>query len=207
MRIGGWLGWAVAGVLALAWLGADRDEKVVAPSSQTPSFVQPTPVERPTTEGGTPQVFVQPSLPAQHDQIVEEKPSAPTILFTTTNVRLRASPSTSAAIVRTVPPRTPIESVGHEAGWHKVNVGRDQGWIRQDLLSSTRPALQESREPPSAPAAPLARQAPDRQSGQPLRDPYVGTCDCPYDLMRNGRLCGGRSAYSRPGGRSPSCYF
>ncbi|MBX9468604.1 MAG: SH3 domain-containing protein [Rhizobium sp.] len=148
---------------------------MVAPSSQTPSFVQPIPVERPTTEGATPQVFIQPSLPAQHDQIVEEKPSAPTILFTTTNVRLRASPSTSAAIVRTVPPRTPIESVGQEAGWHKVNVGRDQGWIRQDLLSPTRPALQESREPPSAPAAPLARQAPDRQSGQPLRDPYVGT--------------------------------
>ncbi|RWK45425.1 MAG: SH3 domain-containing protein, partial [Mesorhizobium sp.] len=30
-----------------------------------------------------------------------------------------------------------------------------------------------------------------------------GRCDCPYDLMRNGRLCGGRSAYSKPGGRSP----
>lgn len=160
MRKGAWLGWVVAGVLALAWLGADRGEKVVAPSSQTPSFVQPTPGERLTTEGATPQVFVQPSPPAQHDQIVEDKPSAPTILFTTTNVRLRASPSTSAAIVRTVPARTPIESFGQQAGWHKVNVGRDQGWIRQDLLSPTRPALQESREPPSAPAAPLARHAP-----------------------------------------------
>jgi hypothetical protein len=31
-------------------------------------------------------------------------------------------------------------------------------------------------------------------------------CACPYNLMRNGRQCGDRSAYSRPGGASPLCY-
>src|SRR6266545_6766886 len=31
-------------------------------------------------------------------------------------------------------------------------------------------------------------------------------CACPYDLARNGSSCGGRSAYSRPGGASPKCY-
>jgi hypothetical protein len=31
-------------------------------------------------------------------------------------------------------------------------------------------------------------------------------CACPEDTMRNGRACGGRSAYSRPGGASPLCY-
>jgi hypothetical protein len=31
-------------------------------------------------------------------------------------------------------------------------------------------------------------------------------CACPDDTMRNGRACGARSAYSRPGGRSPLCY-
>lgn len=35
---------------------------------------------------------------------------------------------------------------------------------------------------------------------------YPGTCPCPYNVMRNGRACGGRSAYSRPGGYSPVCY-
>jgi len=29
---------------------------------------------------------------------------------------------------------------------------------------------------------------------------------CPYNLMRNGRQCGDRSACSRPGGASPLCY-
>lgn len=31
-------------------------------------------------------------------------------------------------------------------------------------------------------------------------------CACPDDSMRNGRACGGRSAYSKPGGASPLCY-
>jgi len=35
---------------------------------------------------------------------------------------------------------------------------------------------------------------------------YPGPCPCPYSLMRNGRSCGGRSAYSRPGGYAPICY-
>lgn len=38
---------------------------------------------------------------------------------------------------------------------------------------------------------------------------YLATghpCACPYNMMRNGRTCGGRSAYSRPGGAAPPCY-
>ena len=30
-------------------------------------------------------------------------------------------------------------------------------------------------------------------------------CACPDDLARNGSRCGGRSAYSRPGGAEPMC--
>jgi hypothetical protein len=35
---------------------------------------------------------------------------------------------------------------------------------------------------------------------------YAGNCPCPYNTDRAGRSCGRRSAYSRPGGRSPLCY-
>jgi hypothetical protein len=35
---------------------------------------------------------------------------------------------------------------------------------------------------------------------------YPGQCPCPYSTMRNGYSCGGRSAYSRPGGYAPLCY-
>ena len=32
-------------------------------------------------------------------------------------------------------------------------------------------------------------------------------CACPEDTMRNGRRCGGNSAWSRPGGARPLCYL
>ena len=35
---------------------------------------------------------------------------------------------------------------------------------------------------------------------------YSGNCPCPYNVASNGSRCGGRSAYSRPGGASPKCY-
>src|ERR1700730_10438306 len=41
------------------------------------------------------------------------------------------------------------------------------------------------------------------------RDQYHATgrpCACPDDTARNGSVCGGRSAYSRPGGAAPLCY-
>ena len=41
--------------------------------------------------------------------------------------------------------------------------------------------------------------------GQSLSS-YSGSCPCPYNVDRAGRCCGGRSAYSRPGGASHLCY-
>jgi len=35
---------------------------------------------------------------------------------------------------------------------------------------------------------------------------YPGSCACPYQRDRIGRLCGKRSAWSRPGGHKPLCY-
>src|SRR5436309_2705703 len=35
---------------------------------------------------------------------------------------------------------------------------------------------------------------------------YKGSCPCPYNVDRAGRMCGRRSAYSKPGGASPICY-
>jgi hypothetical protein len=44
---------------------------------------------------------------------------------------------------------------------------------------------------------------------QASRNEYYATghpCACPDDRARNGSACGGRSAYSRPGGAAPLCY-
>ena len=39
---------------------------------------------------------------------------------------------------------------------------------------------------------------------------YLSThhpCPCPYSIMRNGRACGDWSAWAKPNGRAPRCYF
>lgn len=60
----------------------------------------------------------------------------------------------------------------------------------------------------------LASPATARQSDAEIRQQivresiaaYSGNCPCPYNVASNGSRCGGRSAYSRPGGESPKCY-
>ncbi|MBD2472387.1 hypothetical protein [Nostoc sp. FACHB-145] len=44
-------------------------------------------------------------------------------------------------------------------------------------------------------------------SHSPIRQATSGSCSCPYDIDKAGRSCGGRSAYSRPGGSHPICYL
>ncbi|NHV09471.1 hypothetical protein G9X43_01785 [Cronobacter turicensis] len=60
----------------------------------------------------------------------------------------------------------------------------------------------------AAPAAAAVRSDDDvkAQVIQESIDAYPGNCPCPYNAMRNGRACGGRSAWSRAGGYSPVCY-
>jgi hypothetical protein len=45
-----------------------------------------------------------------------------------------------------------------------------------------------------------------RQMIQQSIQTYPGNCPCPYNRASNGSRCGGRSAWSRPGGYSPICY-
>jgi len=57
---------------------------------------------------------------------------------------------------------------------------------------------------------PAAGSKTDAQVRQILIDEsieaYPGNCPCPYNTMRNGRSCGKRSAWNKPGGYSPLCY-
>lgn len=51
------------------------------------------------------------------------------------------------------------------------------------------------------------KEEPTSESMTPTREATQGQgCSCPYDLDKRGNSCGGRSAYSKPGGASPACY-
>ena len=62
----------------------------------------------------------------------------------------------------------------------------------------------------AAAAAPALAQSSDAQIRREIVRQsiaaYPGNCPCPYNTDRAGRRCGGRSAYSRPGGHAPKCY-
>ena len=45
-----------------------------------------------------------------------------------------------------------------------------------------------------------------KQIDESIRN-YSGSCPCPYSRATNGSLCGKRSAWSKPGGQKPKCYF
>lgn len=198
------LGWWVAGAIVLAWWGGDEAsmpptsppavETIAPPASQPASQAQPQPSSARSRQEA-PDTAPLPSPPARAQQL----------LYTTARVRLRAEPSTSAEIVLVMEAGQEVRSIEVQRPWHRVSVGRQMGWVHGDYLAGSRPIARQ--EPVRTPVVPLVRQAPARSGrGDPIRDAYVGRCDCPYDLMRNGRRCGGNSAYSRPGGRDPVCY-
>ena len=59
------------------------------------------------------------------------------------------------------------------------------------------------------PGAALARETDEQVRERLIRQSiqsYSGNCPCPYNTDSAGRRCGGRSAYSRPGGKAPLCY-
>jgi len=90
-------------------------------------------------------------------------------------------------------------------------------WPRDNPESAARAELPPSKPGPSATHAETKRNAETALAAAAIaailikasRDQYHATghpCACPDDLMRNGRACGARSAYSRPGGAAPKCY-
>ncbi|RWQ29769.1 MAG: SH3 domain-containing protein, partial [Mesorhizobium sp.] len=116
-------------------------------------------------------------------------------------------PDTGARIITTLPLGDLVQTNGQQGDWYNVTVSARNGWIHGDYLSEAKPVELTSTTPVAPAAASDDGTVSEHASGDPVRDAVVGRCDCPYDLMRNGRLCGGRSAYSKPGGRSPVCYW
>ncbi|CDN51580.1 Hypothetical protein NGAL_HAMBI2427_57500 [Neorhizobium galegae bv. orientalis] len=201
-------GWIIAGTFVLGWLSSG-DPKPDAPTeTHKPQSTSPW---APTAPKNSAPIAPAPasSRPAPPSQATaKEEQATPLRFFTTTNVRLRGSPSTAAPVVWTAPAGIDVLSLRRENEWHYITVSGYSGWIRGDLLTATKPVPAAAFKPEQSqlPVGPPARPRSDR-SGEAIRNPVVGSCDCPYDVMRNGRLCGGRSAYSRPGGRRPQCYF
>ena len=98
--------------------------------------------------------------------------------------RVAASLATQSEAAQAVPQNA---SPSRRGGWMC-----DNGYVRRDRSCVT------------------VEDATDAEVRQQMiassTDSYSGSCPCPDFRDRGGRRCGGRSAYSRPGGASPLCY-
>lgn len=109
--------------------------------------------------------------------------------------------SNSAAIAQSIlPSRQPLYGQGCPCPYDYDSAGRICG-------GRSAFSRQGGRSPACYTTIQQTTTFPSQTSSSPIRQPRLGQgCECPYDLMKNGKTCGGRSAYSRPGGANPVCY-
>ncbi|WP_299639995.1 SH3 domain-containing protein [Devosia sp.] len=155
----------------------------------------------------------KPSAPLPDIEVEAETLVPKTAYVKADTLNVRASPSTGAAVLGKLTRGTAVVPRLRSGEWYGVILtDGSTGWMHGDYLAADLPAAPVELiidVPPKAPSA--ARPAFDRDQvvdaiiKASLRS-YSGACPCPYNTMRSGRRCGGNSAYSKPGGRSPICY-
>lgn len=128
--------------------------------------------------------------------------------------RVRSGPSLQAQHIGSLPKGTAVDIVDQMGEWFSIEAqGRVAGWMHASTLSlgdaSAKRPERDRKAAQSPVAGPVRRQSDDairRAIIEQSIASYYGSCPCPYNVDRAGRSCGRRSAYSRPGGRSPICY-
>lgn len=193
---------AVFWLFALLVLGL-ASQQAINKSKQVPSSAKPSP-----------SVVLSPDEPSPDNAPSKSPPplvvatNDATHFVTADSLRVRKLPSTDGGVLASLSRGDTVSILGVEGNWALVLLGADRrGWVNMRYLAKigASPPLQPAFRAPQSTSLPK-QSKPALEIGDPLRSPYVGTCDCPYDRKRNGARCGGTSAYSRPGGRSPACY-
>lgn len=126
-------------------------------------------------------------------------------------VNVRSGPGVSHGVLGQLNVGDKVTQVSVSGGWKEIETNFGTGWMSSNYLTASMPKPKEI-EPPK----PRKRQVavPTSREKQTARNEiirqsiraYSGSCPCPYNRDRAGRQCGGRSAWSRPGGYSPICY-
>ncbi|WP_108398901.1 DUF4236 domain-containing protein [Devosia submarina] len=159
----------------------------------------------------TPSIVAEPSLaPAPKIQLPAAYTPPELRYVAASALNIRTAPNTSGNVIGTLPNGHQVSVLRRENGWLLVqSAPGTEGWISERYTSSTRTELTSSQPAQalfSAPAPEIDRDAIVQKIIERSIQNYSGSCPCPYNTMRNGRRCGGNSAYSKPGGRSPICF-
>lgn len=179
-------------------------EKVSVPTEKKPEL-QAVPKKASDAEKQTPKTIEAPRRAEEPRWVKGNK------------VALRAGPGKEFAILDRFGNGRKLMLVEDLGEWSRV---RDEltvrnGWIATRLLSSMDPRVRgktpnDGAEPRKEPIVVAPPAVPDAAIAEMIIaesiNGYSGNCPCPFNLDRAGRRCGKRSAYSRPGGRSPICF-
>ena len=220
-------GWILVGVFVL-WIVGIVDDDVATQRSDGPENAldsrsdrltvlvkhdvgktrYPLPKEKPQRIASSPLTAETVEVASAPVKIVSNL-AVETLYVSSDGLYLREKPSQTAAHIQLYPYSTAVRVLGRADSWVRVRVNRDnrKGWMHGDYLTSLLP---NSTTTPRTVIKPSIPTLSDEEVAQRLiRDSisqYSGSCPCPYNYDRGGRRCGKRSAYSRPGGRSPLCY-
>lgn len=139
-------------------------------------------------------------------------------------VALRSGPGKTFGILDRYDSGRELVVTETDGDWSKVRDGltRREGWVSTALLSDERPGTPhtDQREQRASKKAdtrtgadsviPTMPQISDSTVIQRIIAEsislYPGSCACPYNTDRGGRMCGKRSAYNRGGGYAPICF-
>lgn len=141
---------------------------------------------------------------------VVQAPEIQYLYVTGSSVNQRVGPNTTQSIIGQLERGTRVRLVQRDRGWNEIVSPLGNGWMFSDYLSTSRPTMVATQPRPNTrqvavPSSAEIRNAKDEIIRQSIAS-YAGSCPCPYNRDRAGRRCGGRSAWSRPGGYSPICY-
>lgn len=201
-RRGGRFGWVWLVIIAVVAVQFGNRRPDSLDTTSRPEVVTSAPATAKTTAPSAPPLLNESAQPS--------KVAPATHTVTATSLRVRSLPTTAAEVLAELPQGSKVTILSSSDRWGLIGLadGR-QGWVSVDYLAPLSSRVAPPAQEPVqlfAPPANANSKPKAAAKGTPLRDAYVGTCDCPYDRKRNGARCGGTSAYSRPGGRSPVCY-
>lgn len=187
--------WIVGAIVLLGFILGDDD---------TPSNII-------TTEPKTPTFTATKSTTSTRLSNTVERTTSISLFVTGNAVNVRSGPSVGSSILGKKYKGDVVQKIDQSGNWTKINFGSNFAWISSNYVSSQRPiapSVRSNPQPKRTVAAPTSREISLAKKEIIRRSiaQYPGSCPCPYNRDRAGRRCGGRSAWSKPGGYSPLCY-
>lgn len=196
--------WLLVGLVIFSIAQCNRSDD--RPAGQSTAAARPSATQQaPTVPAVTAQPPSQRSVPNSPPAI--PSPIIRYVLASSLNVR--SAPTTNAGVVGSVANGEQVRIFDMDGEWARISEPGDAAkWVHGSYLATQRPAQPAPQmaivQQPAAPTIPR-NQIVQEIINRSIRG-YSGNCPCPYNYTASGRRCGGNSAYSRPGGRSPICY-